>query len=693
MLSFYSRIVNYIAAERERWIVWFPVALGVGIGLYFSVDKEWALYQVGSLLSLSLCGAWVSRYRVTSLMPWFIIVFCVTIGIALAWFQAWRYSDTVIVEDTTEVVWVRATLEEMEMRPYGQRIWINHLDLWQPETGKWSEKKTPTRARINVRTSMADEIMPGSRIAFKAVLSPPPARPVYPNGYYFAQSAYFDGIGAVGYTVSDIKPFSGKPVYSLSEGIAAWIAAIRQRVTYQLFSAVSGDTDTGHIMTALLTGGRGGISETTLEHMRQAGLGHILAISGLHMALVMTTLYVVIRGLLALIPAIALRYHIKKWSALAALTSGAMYLMLSGMPVSAQRAYIMAGLFFVAILLDRSGTPMRPIAWAAVVILVLDPFALVQPGFQMSFAAVVALVACFEWMRERRPPYMQVGTGQKIVFYIGGVLGSSLIAGMATAPFGLYHFGTAAHYGILANLIAIPLLSFWIMPWGIIALLLLPLGLHSLPLALMQQGIETMVSWAEFIAGLEYATGYVPQLPSWFIGVLALSGLWFCLWRCRWRWWGVGAMILTVMVVPFFIEKPHIILDEEGELFALRQEDGLLAFSSLRSRYVKEQWLRANGEKEAVRLDEVADGWINCTEEYCRYRDEVVIIRSGEAKPSCDHIRLLVNLSEHPFESCDVEKTITRRELGEFGTHTITLGEEITVRRVADELGERFWTR
>lgn len=229
--------------------------------------------------------------------------------------------------------------------------------------------------------------------------------------------------------------------------------------------------------------------------MRDAGLAHLLAISGLHIGLVGGLLFFVVRLLLATSETLALRYPIKKWAALAAVAGSFGYLLVSGGTLPTQRAFLMLSLALLAVLIDRVAISMNLVAWAALVILMLVPESLLSVSFQMSFAAVVGLVAVYETavLRHARGAG-PAGPARRAGLYLGAVLLSTLVAGTATAPFALYHFNRFALYGVLANLIAVPLTALWIMPWAVVAFALMPFGLEAWALAPMGLGIEAVIA-------------------------------------------------------------------------------------------------------------------------------------------------------------------------------------------------------
>jgi competence protein ComEC len=332
-------------------------------------------------------------------------------------------------------------------------------------------------------------------VRLRAVLMPP-AGPAAPGAYDFARAAWFKEIGAVGYAMSRAE------VVAVGErnGLAPHIAGWRRSLALHLREQMPGQA--GAVAAALMTGDRGAIPEGTLQDMRDAGLAHLLAISGLHVGLIAGWLFFSVRFLLALIPGLALRAPIKKWAAAAALLGAFAYMLLTGATVPTQRTFLMLALVMAAVMLDRVAISFRLLAWAAVAVLLWAPESLLSVSFQMSFAAVVGLTAIYEGLG---PAVMRWrsdgGRAKRLSLYLGAVLLTTLVASLTTAPFALYHFNRVAMYGLAANLVAVPLTALWVMPSALAAYVLMPLGWEQLALVPMGLGIQAMLAVAHAVAG------------------------------------------------------------------------------------------------------------------------------------------------------------------------------------------------
>lgn len=669
--------------NRSRTALWLPVMLGIGIGIYFSLHTEPSQTLLYGLLGFALIWAALAFLLRAPLHPhylarltlWAIAAIC--FGFAIAGLRAESRQHVILAEEVGPTM-LHGIVERVEDRVSGQRLVVSSVDLWD-----YAKEKTPAKVRLVVRTKPNDA-MPGDKIAVRVKLQPLP-RPVLPGGYDFARMAYFQEIGAVGFAVSPVK------VLAKQEGaFSAFNLAFehhRQRVIYRVKQALGmGEKpQAGEAITlALLTGEGGSIPENAIESLRASGLAHILSISGLHMVLVCGVAFVALRMLLALFPPLVLRYSTKKWAAWLALLFGGYYLLLAGMPVPAVRAYFMIALFFLAVITDRTTTAMWPVTLAALLLLTLWPESLLSPSFQMSFAAVIALCAWFGQPPE--PEGLDRSWARRLSRNIYDVAVSSLVAGFATAPFALYHFGRFAVYGMLSNVLAMPVTSIIIMPASILSLLLMPFGLESWPLELMRFGCHLLVVISDAVMALPFSTLSLPRMGLAPLVLITLGGLIICLWQGRARWLG-SVPILAAFILYAGTTYPNLLLDEDGKLFAIHDEQGrLLVPNRMNARYARESWMQSLGVKQATRFDELPnhDPLYNCTKDHCEWRG---FIRSAECLPA----RLLVLTEEG--ECANSGQLITKGDLARSGTHAIWLEEEgVKIETVAENRGLRWWT-
>ncbi|MGH6961173.1 MAG: ComEC/Rec2 family competence protein, partial [Dongiaceae bacterium] len=480
---------------------------------------------------------------------------------------------------------------------------------------------------------------------------------------------------------------------------AAWLADLRLRIAMEVRSVLP--EAPGAIAVALITGDQGAIPKPVLEAMRDSGLSHLLSISGLHIGLVAGILFIGLRAMLALIPPLVLNHPTKKWAAATALLGTLFYLLLAGAPVPTQRAYLMTGIVLLAVLFDRKAISMRTVALAATAVLLILPDALVGASFQMSFAAVVALVAVYEASEPLRLRWRANAPWPRTAaLYVGGIAAMSLIATAATSPFVAYHFDRFTAYGVFANMLAVPLTSFWVMPFAVAAVLLMPFGLAWLALVPMGWGIEGIVWIADVVAALPGAVSLVPAMPIGGLLLTTLGGLWLCLWQRRWRLLGLPAIGLGLLSV-LMVRPPDILISEDGRLVAVADGDGKLLLSSRRvGRFEADAWLLRAGEDAA--LDWPTDGYgaggrLACDNLGCIYSAAgwtVAIAHEPDALiEDCQVADIVLSLEPMRGPCRSAKRVIDRFDLWRDGAHALWIDDEQAVRieSVRARRGDRPW--
>ena len=424
----------------------------------------------------------------------------------------------------------------------------------------------------------------------RAVLSRPPG-PAAPGGYDPARAAWFDGVALTGFAVADLAPAEIGP----GEGFQRALAGFRWRLAERIRDKAG--SRTGGVAAALLTGERSGVGEADAEALRLSGLGHILAISGLHMALFAGGVYMAARFVFAAIEPFARAHDPRKPAALIALLAATGYLILSGAAVSTQRAWVMAVVVLLGVLLDRRAFSMRSLALAALVVVVLAPESVVEAGFQMSFAAVAALIAVYEvWMKIKPERLSAPGLVDRTMDSLGGLTTTSVVAGAATGAFAAFHFQRMAAYGLIANLAAMPVFTFWVMPAGAVALLLTPIGLDGPALAVMDAGLRIVLAIAHWTAALPGAGVSVTAADG---AVVAVYGAGFALATL-----GLGLVRLSGMglalaaLAAWSVQSPPAMMISDGGVVLARFEDGAAfqATSLRRSRFDTGVFLQRAGQ-------------------------------------------------------------------------------------------------
>jgi competence protein ComEC len=678
-------LVSTLAAERERWLLWLPVLFAAGIGVYFALAAEPPAWVAPAAAVTAAAAGVLLRRRPGAILA-AIGVIAAASGMTLVQWRAHQVAAPVL-ERRLGPVEVEGRIISVDIRAEGRRIVLDRLEI-----ARLPRSKTPATVRVRVREGGA--VQAGDRIAMRAVLLPPPA-PAAPGAYDFPRHAWFDRLGGVGYALGDIRRLDGER----ESDVEVWTNRARQDVVERVLAAVPGPA--GTIVAALLTNEQGSLPPEVMEWIRDSGLAHLLSVSGLHVGLVAAIVFFAVRRSLALVPPIALRYPIKKWAALFAFAAITLYMLFVAPAVPIQRAWLMTSVVLLAVMIDRTAISMRLVAWAAFAVLVVAPESLLGPSFQMSFAAVTALIAAWEATRTRFSAWRaHAGLLRRVWIGLLGVAMTSLVASLATAPFALFHFNRFAAYGLVANLLAVPLTGIWVMPWAVVAFALLPFGLEAWALVPMGWGAEGIIAIAREVAGWDGAAGLWPAMPSWGLATVTCGGLWLCLWQTRWRL--VGLPVVALGLASAVLERPpDILISGDGRLVAVRGADGLLQVSSDRpAKLTRETWLRRAGqdEKPAVwpRTGRSDDGVLSCDPASCLYTKRghvVALVHDASAlAEDCRHATVIVATIPVRRRCASAEIVVDRFALWRDGGHALWLDRDgVRVESVRAARGDRPW--
>ncbi|MEM9146158.1 MAG: ComEC/Rec2 family competence protein [Pseudomonadota bacterium] len=576
-------------AESGRAMLWVPVGMGMGIALYFSLAAEppvWTATCVLAPLFLAMTGlarrlGWVG-YALT------LGALAIATGFALALAHAHAAKAPMLPEMIETGVEGRV-VSVGRSASGAPRLLLDQVRLFGVE-----RSETPARIRISLVEQRPDEtgILPGQRVRLQARIFPPGGA-VEPGAFDFHRSAYFDRIGAVGYAVGPTLRLRAAERVSWVDRASLTLALLRKRIADGLRAQLPGPE--GAFAAAIIVGDRSGIEETEEEHLRAANLSHLLAISGLHMGILCGLIFGLVRGGLALIPAIALRYPTKKLAAAAALAMGAAYLALSGATVPTQRAFAMVVVALVAVLLDRPAITLRALALAAVIVLIWRPVSLFDAGFQMSFAATVALVSTFEAVRLDSPGKAS-HPARRVLLYLAGIAATSLVAGLATGPFAAYHFNRVALWGLPANLLALPIMGLWIAPLAVLSGVLSLFGLAAWAVVPMGEGIGAVLEVAERIAALPGAVQPMQAWPPAALALIALGGLWLSLWRSPIRFAGAVPVAFGLWISADPPPRPNLLIAPGARLVGVLGEDGRAVDHRRAQGFAAQTWLRRDGD-------------------------------------------------------------------------------------------------
>jgi competence protein ComEC len=449
---------------------------------------------------------------------------------------------------------------------------------------------------VEISTTDVGALPPGRAASCVASLRPNQG-PLAPGAYDGAFQAYFERVGATGFSFGACRTATFAPPARWDDELLVRVAAVRRALTETIAHAAPGQG--GAVAAALVTGDRSLISPETNRIFRDSGLGHMLSVSGLHMGLVAGMTYGALHLLFALIAPLALRFPIRKWAALAALLVTGAYLVISGNSVPAQRSFVMIAVAMGAILVDRPALTMRSLAVAAVIVVALTPEAVVTPGFQMSFAASAALLATFEAVSARRAkepiaaPGPLVGALQSGWAWFSGALAASAVAGLATDPFALMHFQRVSFYALPTNLIATPITTFILAPAAAAAAILAPFGAADAAWRVMGDALDFLIAAAASFANRPEAVRWLPRPSEGVFLLWVFAVCWACLWRGALRW--LSAPIL-VFAIALYVVTPKPILWVDASADAVLARDG-------------ERWVKIAGQRgafEAERIGQLA---------------------------------------------------------------------------------------
>lgn len=668
-----------LETERERIGLWLPVAFGAGIAIWFALPAE--MHWIGALLLMAaglfagLLIGWQSRFGRA------VMVGCgaMAAGLLLIWARAlWVAAPVLGAPVTTQF---SATVERVEPLPARGQVRI----LAQP----LRRADLPPRIRLTLRSEQAGDLGDGETIGVRARLMPPPTASL-PGGYDFAQRAWFDRIGAVGTVLGEV---------SRAPGRAGAAPPLRARLSAHIHEQVDGSA--GGIAAALVTGDRGAISDADAEAMRRSGLAHLLSISGLHVTAVVGFAMLLTLRLFALSRRLALAGYVLPLAAAAGALAGGGYTLLAGAEVPTLRSFIAALLVLVAFLMGREALTLRLVAAGALIVLIWRPESLTGPSFQLSFAAVTAIIALHEsgpmrafLARREEPRLFRLGRG------VVGLLITGLVVEVALAPIALFHFHKAGLYGALANVVAIPLTTFVIMPAEALALGFDSVGLGAPFWWVAEQALRALIVLAHGVADAPGAVATMPSFPPWGFALAISGGLWILLWQTRWR--AAGTVPLAIgMAALLSAPRPDLLVTGDGRHIAAALPDG--GYALLRGRagdYVRGMVAEAAGvDAPLLALAELDH--VECNRDFCRWTQgeggtrRVILashgrdrIEGAEMAAACAAADVVISDRWLPRECVGRWMTIDRDSLAETGGLAIYLGEApdaVSAKRAGDE--------
>ncbi len=685
-----DRVTTALEAEREHGtgFAFAPVLMAAGAVTYFCLPQEpqpvalFALAALASMSAVGLRGSQLPRAVALALL-------LMMLGALAGALESWRHSTQMM----GSAISTRATgrVVAIEDRANGrQRLTIDLIATERPTL-----RHAPERFRATTREVPAG-LEPGDGVAGVVRLLPA-SGPARPHGYDFAFESYFDGIGANGFFLAGPFETEIERAPPVGTQIRAWVERQRLALAAHVRGRIGGPE--GEVAAALVAGVRGGIPEEVTEALRRTGLAHFLAISGLHMALVAGTVIGAMRMVFALFPGFSSRHPVKKYAAAGGLVALALYLVLSGAAVAAQRAFIMFAVMLIAVLFDRAALTMRNLAVAALIIMIIAPHEVMGPSFQMSFAATAALIGAYGWYSERRmrrpasgsmPQRSMFGTGLRLVglFFIG-LATTSLIAGLATGLFAVWHFQRIAPLGLIANLAAMPIVTVAVMPLAVAGVLTMPFGLDGIFFAGMGKALALVISVAQGLAERS-PIDKVGAIPPVAVAMLSLA-LMFATILTTWLRVAALPLLAVGMAIIAMREQPDVMVSEDARQVAMRLDDGRLAVNRARpSAFTLGIWEAALIGKGLVKpVDGAFDPGppgetpFHCGDGLClaRHASGAVVAfaeDAGAAEPACAQATLVIIDDATAQNLCPARPVmvITKRDLAWRGSAAIRFKPE-----------------
>ena len=611
---------------------WAVATFALGIAVYFTLPFEPKdLMLAVSLAIISVILLAVNRFAFR-LYPIVFIVFLIVLGAGRASWHT-EAAATPKLADYERIYEVTGWVEAVERSRNGYR-WRLRVD----NIKGLAADETPKRVRVRAKT---DGFEAGDAVSVLTVMTPPPG-PVVPQGYDPARRAYFEQLGGYGFAIH-APDFAVIEDMSAEENIKR--AIVRFRYSLADHIREKAPQETAGLQAALLTGVRTYIPPEQTENLRVAGLAHVLAISGMHMGLLAGGSFWLATLILATISPLSRRYDVRKPAAIIGALAATGYLILSGASVATQRAYIMAIIVFLAVILDRRAFSMRSVMVAALVTLMFHPEALISVGFQMSFAAVAALVVVYREWQDKRGYVSRLGIWQKIKGNFSTLTVTSFVAGTATSGFAVLHFNRIARYSLIGNILAMPLFTFLVMPAALATLIALPFGLEHWPLMVMGKGLSGMLIIAKWVASWPGAMWYVQAAPPWVIGVFGFGFLLITLGEKQRRYLGFGLAIIC-FVLWSQTPRPDMRISDTGQV-AFWDASGTVLYVGRKGsdRYGRSQFMQMGGEPDGE-IKRYQDELAECDALACRFtvkgRQLSVVNHPSEIEEECRQSDIVV---------------------------------------------------
>lgn len=668
--------------------LWYPIFFSIGIILYFWAHPYINL-KIIIFIPIILSFCLFFHKKIFKYEFWLIPLLFISLGVTLISIRSYHLNAP-IIKEKTDTVWIKGKVLSVENYQNTQRIIISPIELWGI-----NKEDYPKKIRLKLLKDDS-QVLPNDIIKTKGLLSPLPNN-AYPENINPKFKFYFEQIGALGKATGKviIEKSSASPARTINK--------IRKNISEKIDKILP--PDISGIAKSLICGDKSGISNNIINDYRNSGLAHMLSISGLHMGLVAFLAFFSIRFLLSLIPLLSLRFDTKMIASIFSLLSITFYLFISGGEIPARRAFFMAFLAILALILARKALSLRVIMFIAFFILLINPESVISVSFGMSFIAAISLIGAYEkgWFDFNKMPFLSLSLKERILTrsfktslkYFLSIVLTGLIAGLSVMPFSIYYFGYFQSYSLLSNFISTPILGLIVMPFGLISLLLMPLGLEKYPLLLTGYGIEKINNIANLTADLPFSSILTNHMPPLALILISLGILWIYL--SNYKPFLIGFLIIICGIfIHFNYKSPDIIISGKGELIAINSDKGLLPNLSRKERYARKIWLKAFGQKKPA--GDYKDYWIKdnkykdlegnikfkCNEDYCTYKNNdykaYILEKETALTTICQDADIIISRINILNKCAKDLKIIDKTYLKSNGTTAIWLNKKIKIK-------------
>ena len=661
-------VTDNLFAEQFRLLAAVPFLFACGIAGYFALPAEPSVWLSLGVFELWLLLFYLCRYK--NLYYLFIGGLIILFGFLDIQARSLYQSNRVEKISEQRLTYLRGQVKDISLSDKGKlRLLLNNTADY--------DNQLKGEYRITLSSLPSETITVGQCVEMAATLFPNRSLPIL-NGFKLDRKYFYESLSAIGFANSEA--FVIDCTEKQKANFIADINNLRQNIINYIGQVLP--PQQAGVADALLVGEKTHILPQITDNYRNSGLAHFLSVSGLHLGSIAALVFFIVRLLVALFPFIALRFDSKKIAAVIAIIFSALYLLVSGMAVPAQRAFIMTTVVLIGVIFNRQAISMRMVNLAALIILIIEPQTLVSVSFQMSFAAVYALVAFYETYNAKLSAYApRSGILRKFLWYLCTIVLADLIASLATLPFALYHFHRVAVYTSLGNLLAGPLIGFWLMPSVLLCLLTIPLHLAYYPLKLLGIGIELLNHITDYVSHLPHSVWFNNAMPFWGLILIIIGAYWLCIWQQPWRKWGILPLIIGLSTLLFPPKYPDMVFTDNLEEIALRDQD----LNMIRLPYGQNRWIE-NIWKENLQLADMKK------EEQKKFKQFL----QNTAETNFDNLNLQCHddgcIYNNRIEFSRGKKLRIDHQNFDFSTGGyIYLDKEITIKYFANSLSCRIW--